>query len=306
MLFISNKKLSIISVVFTVFIASTAGATISLERTIKSDNAKTKFKYISAMLPGSEGALLAVDSEQGHLIEFKGDTGVIYKLFGKGKAFGSDEISGVVRLDKNRFIVSNTGDDKVAITDAEGKLIQPLVGEGSDVGQINNPAGIAWSANRRLYVADKANNRISVFGNDGVFIHAIGRVGVKERQRLDEPFQVFVDLKERVYVLEKRNGGIVSIYSHDGDLLKHLTSANIKKITSSKKPALSAMAIDDTGLIYLSDRSNGRIYLLDWETEKLEFSFGSRGEQRGQFEEVTSLALLPGNKLAVADSDNKK
>ena len=256
-----SHKFSVLSLlVISAFIASSASATVSLERTIKSDKTKTKFRNISAMLPGTDGTLLAVDSEEGHLIEFKGDAGVVYKLSGKGKAFGSDEVSGITRVDADRFIVSNADNDKIVIIDAEGKLIQQLVGEGSDVGQINDPSGVAWSANRRLYVADKANNRISVFGNDGVFIQAIGRVGVKEKQRLEKPAQVFVDQKERVYVLEKRDGGIVSIYSHDGSLIKHLTSADIKKITSSKNPKLSAMAIDDSGLIYLSDKSNGRIY----------------------------------------------
>ncbi len=77
--------------------------------------------------------------------------------------------------------------------DAEGKLIQKFGESGSREGQLDDPEGIDWSHNGRLYVADKGNNRVSVFGLDGVFIKALGQAGLEEEQRLEDPVQAFVD-----------------------------------------------------------------------------------------------------------------
>lgn len=300
-----NKKKLFLLLVVCFCLVSAADATVSLERTIKSDGSKNKFENVSVMLPGTEGTLLIVDSERGVLTEFKGNAGVTYKLSGDGKAFGSERVSGLSRIDAERFVVSNSDEGKVVIIDAQGKLIQTLVVEGSEAGLVSNPTSVAWSANRRLYVADKGNNRISVFGIDGVFIQTIGQVGLSEEKRLSEPELVYVDQYERVYVLEKRNQGIVSIFNQNGELIKQITAKDIKKMAGSE-PELSAMTIDETGLIYLADNNNGRIYLIDWQAMKMKSSFGSKGEQRGQFENITSIVKLPGNKLAVADSENKK
>ena len=284
---------------------ATAHANVSLDRTIQADGKTISFEKITSMIAGSEGNLLVVDAEKGVMTEFKGNAGVSYPLTGKGKAFESGSVNGMARVDDVGLVVSNSSDNSVALVGVDGKLIKQLVSGGSAEGQLDEPRGVAWSNNRRLYVADSDNGRISVFGNDGVFIRTLGKKGIKEEQALKEPTQVFVDVTERVYVLETRDEGIVSIYEHDGTLLKRFTADNIKKISGSS-PEITAMAIDDTGLIYLGDSSNGRVYQIDWELGKMLSSFGSRGEQRGQFQKITSLASLAGDQLAVADSGNKK
>ena len=130
MLLVEKKNL-FLSFVMCFSLVSTADATVSLERTIKSD-AKSPFEKISVMLPGTEGTLLIVDSEKGALTEFKGKAGVSYKLSGSGKAFGSEEVSGLARIDDDRFVASNSDDSKIVIIDAHGKLIQQLIADGSD------------------------------------------------------------------------------------------------------------------------------------------------------------------------------
>jgi len=283
---------------------SAAGA-VSLERTIRSEDSKTGFDVISAMLVGTQGTLIAVDSEKGVLTEFKGQAGASYALSGDGKVFSSDKVSGIARLDEERYLLANAGDSAVAVVGADGALIGKIIAEGSDEGGLRDPGGIAWSSNRRLYVADTGNDRVSVFGLDGVFIRSIGRSGIDSDKRLREPVQVAVDAGERVYVLETREDGIVSVYSSDGRLLKHYTAGAIKKIVGSS-PEIEAMTIDDAGLIYLGDNDNGRIYVIDWQQDSMVTSFGSKGEQRGQFRKITSLLSMPGGRLAVADSGNKK
>jgi len=283
-------------------IGTLSSASVSLERTIKGEG--DSLSSVSAMLAGNEGRLLVLDKEKGVLSEYKGKAGTHYNLV-KKKVFGSENVRGLTRLDENSYLVSNADGSVVAIIDAEGNLIQRFGESGSREGQLDSPAGIDWSHNGRLYVADKGNNRISVFGLDGVFIRAMGQTGLKEEQRLEEPIQVFVDLQERVYVLEKRDNGIASIFNHDGKLLQRLTSKDFNKLAGGETEIIN-ITIDDSGLLYAADEENGRILQIDWQTKKLVSSFGSKGDQRGQFEKVKAMAVLPGNKIAIADVENKK
>ncbi len=279
-----------------------ADASVSLERTIKEEGETTG--SISAMLAGNEGRLLVLDSEKGTLSEYKGKAGTRYNLV-KNKVFESEDVRGMTRLDDDSYLISNRDENVIAVIDSKGKLIQKFGESGSREGQLDEPVGIDWSHNGRLYVADKGNNRVSVFGLDGVFIKAFGQIGLAEEQRLDEPLQVYVDLRERVYVFEKRNNGVVTVFDHDGKLLQRLTSKDFDRLGGGETEIIN-ITVDDKGLLYAADIENGRIFQIDWQAKKLISSFGSKGEQRGQFEKVTAMVVLPANKIAVADTENKK
>jgi len=296
--------LPLLAVISFCGIHSPVYASVSLERTIKDEGDNSQLNAVSALLAGNEGRLLVLSSNKGVLSEYKGKAVTNYDLV-KNKVFESSDIRGLARLDENRYLVSNAGDNVIAVIDGEGKLIQQFGESGSGEGQLNKPSGIDWSHNGRLYVADTGNNRISVFGLDGVYIRSIGQAGLDKEQRLVEPVKVFVDRNERVYVLEKRNNGIVSVFDHDGILLKRLNSNDFNKLAGSET-AIIDITIDDRGLLYVADSKNGRISQIDWQQLKLLSSFGSKGEQRGQFAKVSSLAILPGDKIAVADISNKK
>ena len=300
---ILRQSFSFCSLVFIsgLLITASVQAAVSLERTIKADGKSIRIGEIASMAVNQKGDLLAIDSELGIVTLFRGKKFAFYPLAGKGKAFSSKHTNAVVYKNSGSLIVGNQDDGSISETNLKGALVKKLVTSGSDEGQLNDQGGIAWSANRRLYVANTGNDRISVFGDDGVFIQSItGRAGATF-----EPVQVFVDAQERIYVLETRDDGIVSIFNHDGSLIKRLNAGNIKKITGSS-PELIAMAIDDSGLVYLADNSSGRVYQINWESGKMLASFGSRGQQRGQFQKITSLAVFPNGQVAVADSENKK
>lgn len=300
---IVRQRLPILSLIFLALLLATnsAQAAVSLERTIAADGKGINFGRIASMAVNEQGHLLVVDSERGVVTLFNGNTYAFYELTGSGKIFSSKNTNGAAYKDNESLIISNQGDESIAEVGLKGELIKKLVTAGSDEGQLDNPGGMAWSANRRLYVANTGNDRVSIFGDDGVFIQSIGaRAG-----DTFEPVQVLVDAQERIYVLETRADGIVSVFKEDGALIKRLNADNIKKIAGSSA-RLAAMAIDASGLIYLADNNSGRVYQIDWEAGTLLASFGSRGQQRGQFQEITSLAVLPEGRVAVADSGNKK
>lgn len=279
-------------------------ASVSLERSIKDDGGKAQLDSVSVLLAGNEGRLLVLDGERGRLSEYKGKAVTGYSLVEK-KIFSAEATRGLARLDNESYLISNSDDDAIALVNTAGELIQKFGESGSRQGQLRSPSGIDWSHNGRLYVADKGNGRISIFGQDGVFIKSFGQQGLADGQQLEEPVQVFVDLKERVYVLEKRDNGIVSIFDHDGRLLQRLTDKDFSKLVAGSAEIIN-IAIDQKGLLYVADAENGRVLQIDWLNKKLVSSFGSRGDQRGQFKKINSMVVLPGNKIAIADVENKK
>lgn len=58
-------------------------------------------------------------------------------------------------------------DMRVMKFDAHGKFIKQWGKPGSGPGEFNNPHALAFDGKGRLYVADRANNRIQIFSQDG-------------------------------------------------------------------------------------------------------------------------------------------
>jgi len=281
-----------------------AQASVTLDAQLLSDDKERLIGYVTAIAAGDNGGLYTADSRDGLLVHFHSDGRSSLPLAGKERVFSSNRVRGLVRIGADRFAVANEGDGKVAIIDGQGTLLAKFGDSGNDEGHLNSPAGLAWSLNQRLYVADKDKNRISVFGPDGVYIRTLGG---QDGAKLDTPEQVYVDHRERVYVFERRNRGTLSIFSHDGALLHRTDAATLGKAAKIGTLRLTTLAVDPaTGYIYLGDSENGRIHMYDWESAALQAGFGTKGSQRGQFGEISALELLTDGRLAVADNDNKK
>ena len=79
-----------------------------------------------------------------------------------------------VGADGRRYI-ADTGNDRVLIVDADGKLVSEVreyPADGQTV-RLHQPAGVCAAPSGELYVADTGNGRIAVFSADGVFSRLI-------------------------------------------------------------------------------------------------------------------------------------
>ncbi|MCW9015152.1 MAG: tetratricopeptide repeat protein [Gammaproteobacteria bacterium] len=300
-----NRILALCLLPLALLASASGQAAISLDHSIKSGPESLSFSRIAAMTALADGTILAVDSDQGTLLKFKQAQGESIKLTGDQGVFSSGRLGGLSPAGENMLAVSNIRDNKIAIITTAGELVVKMGNSGSDYGKISEPHGVAYSVNRRVYVADTDNNRISVFGSDGVFLHTMGQQGLAEQDRLREPVQVYVDSQEQIYVFEAAQRGQVAIFTHDGSLIKRLTHDRLTAIVGNDAE-FSSMTIDKAGLLYLADSRNGRVFQLDWQKEAKLNAFGSKGEERGQFQRISSLLVLPDGRVAVADSENKK
>jgi len=78
----------------------------------------------------------------------------------------------------NIFITDGFGtNSRILKMDKNGRFVKTFGSTGSENGQLNKPASIAIDTKGDVYVADKGNNRIQVFTNDGVFKTQFTNVG---------------------------------------------------------------------------------------------------------------------------------
>ena len=78
---------------------------------------------------------------------------------------------------------------------------------GAGRGELTYPAGVAIDSNDMVYVSEWANNRVSVFTSEGVFVTSFGSRGEGPGQ-FKAPYGVAVDNSGVVYVSDYFNNHV--------------------------------------------------------------------------------------------------
>lgn len=256
-----------------------AHASVSLDKTWKLEGDTS----ISGMVEMQDDVIIIADHNKGVLRQLADDVVKEISLTKNGEVFESSGVNGMEAAADDLLAVSSESDNRFALISRHGELVVRMGESGSGAGMIDEPQGIAYSANRRIYVADKANDRVAIFGADGVFLENIGADKLIESERVEQPVQVYVDKLERVYVLEGVERGRLAIFNYQGKLIKRFSHAVLEKIMG-ENARYTAMSLDKRGLVYLADSENGRVFQLDWQQGKKIGAFGSKGRERGRFE----------------------
>jgi hypothetical protein len=76
----------------------------------------------------------------------------------------------------------------------DGDFIKAWGKEGTGPGEFNMAHGIAMDSTGRVFVADRGNNRIQIFDQEGKFL--------AEWKQFGKPCGVFIDAKDNIYVAD--------------------------------------------------------------------------------------------------------
>jgi streptogramin lyase len=81
----------------------------------------------------------------------------------------------------------------------DGKFIKTWGKRGSAPGEIDTPHGLAFDSRGRLFVADRNNNRIQIFDQEGKFL--------EEWKQFSRPSGIYIDKNDVMYVADSESNG---------------------------------------------------------------------------------------------------
>ena len=140
------------------------------------------------------------------------------------------------------FVADGYGNSSVHRLAADGSLIASFGSSGRGPGEFIVPHSIRVSADGRVYVADRENNRVQVFTVDGKFLD--------QWTDFKCPMGVHIDAEQRVYVTDQVPR--LSILTLDGELLARGRTFEYAH----------QVYTDSQGNIYGADTSNQRVQKL--------------------------------------------
>ena len=114
---------------------------------------------------------------------------------------------GVAAAADGSIWVTDTGNNRVVVYDAELSAPAPVGRKGTAPGEFDAPVGIAAGPDGAIYVCDAGNRRIQVLGPDGAFRRAIPIAGWKST---DEP-HLEIDDDGTIYVSDPSGGALLEL-----------------------------------------------------------------------------------------------
>ena len=93
-----------------------------------------------------------------------------------------------------------TGNARVLKFDKNGKYIKWWGGHGSGPGQFEGPHALAFDSQGRLFVADRGNNRVQVFDQEGKHLF--------EWKQFSRPSGIYIDKNDMLYVADSESQNV--------------------------------------------------------------------------------------------------
>jgi DNA-binding beta-propeller fold protein YncE len=183
---------------------------------------------------------------------------------------------------------------------------------GSDIGQYDNPSGIAvykdWNGTVSVVLTDTNNHRLRAFTGTGMFIEKWGETGGGPGQ-FNYPQGVAVNSKLEMIVADAGNHRIEVTNGPPIDM-QHLPGEPVRSFGREgsgdgelRNPL--AVAVDAEDNIYVADTDNHRIQKFTRDGKFLA-RWGSRGGEPGQLNLPSGIAVDRRGSVYVVDTDNQR
>jgi sugar lactone lactonase YvrE len=191
-----------------------------------------------------------------------------------------------------------------AVLDSQAQVFLFEWGEpGHADGQFSEPSGIAIDSSGNIYIADRLNNRIQKFDNQGAFILKWGSAGGGGGQ-FDSPQGIAVDASDCIYVVDQANNRVQK-FDHNGNFI---TAWGSPGSAGGSFITPFGIAVDTSGHIYVTDSGNDRVQKFD-SNGRFISSWGATGSGTGQFISPQAVAIaLAGDypdTVYVGDANNR-
>ncbi|KAL9982215.1 hypothetical protein ACROYT_G011028 [Oculina patagonica] len=215
--------------------------------------------------------------------------------------------------------------------------------EGSAVGMLSEPFGVAVNNNNDIAVADSNNNRVQVFSSEGIFLRTFGTKGDKQGE-FDYPLGIAFDNDSGNIIVADKANGRVQLFSGQGEYLNQFGSEGsldqqltgpvgltlhsngnflvvdpgnkqikafshtgqfLDKIGKKESFTFPVHCIEHDEYLIVSDAEEHCIKFFDGEGNFL-YKFGNKGDGNGEFNGPGFLSVNKAGHLMVCDSGNNR
>ena len=186
----------------------------------------------------------------------------------------------------------------------EGKYITGVGKHGTNPLEFDFPVGIGIHPHtKNIYITENMNHRIQILNPDLTFNKTFGSYGQGEGQ-FNEPKDVAFDSIGNVYVADNENHRI-QVFTPDGQIRWHIRmeGKHCKDDIDLSYP--SGISIDSNDVLYVSELYNYCISVFDSKGE-LKKSFGTKGNEPGQFDDPRGIAVDKNGSVYVSDHGNDR
>jgi len=183
-------------------------------------------------------------SQEGKVLMTLGKPGVA----GTGPDTFNQPTDIIIAPNGNIFVSDGHGGDsnaRIVKFTKDGKFIKTWGKKGSGPGEFDTPHSLAFDSKGRLFVADRANNRIQIFDQDGTFLDAWKQFG--------RPSGIVIDKNDTLYAADSQSNEKVNPGFRPGI---YIGSAKDGKVTAfildatTPVPSQEGVAVDAKGNVY--------------------------------------------------------
>ena len=206
---------------------------------------------------------------------------------------------GVAVDDEGNILVADGNNHRIQKFTNDGQFLTSVGTEGTEQLQFRSPRDVAFNThNKKVYVVDKANDRIQVLNSDLTFSNIIGgEYGTKDKE-FAFPWGITCDSTGNVYVADSGNNRI-QVFTASGKFLRQFGHHGNGE---GELDWPVGVAVDSRGMVFVSDYNNNRISVFTTEGRFLK-SFGRNGTKPGEFKYPMWLAVDDYDVLCVCDDD---
>lgn len=181
--------------------------------------------------------------------------------FGQSGTVGDDSSLGlffgpraIVLLPNNRLLVTDTGNHRMQVLSRDGEFLRQVGLFGSQLGQLNEPVGLAVTADGQVFLADTWNGRIQHL-DPNLFADAEWHINAWSGQSINNKPYLALDSLNRVYVTDPE-GYRILIFTPDGQYLARFGKFGTD-LNSFGLP--NGLAFDAQNNLYVADAGNHRV-----------------------------------------------
>jgi predicted membrane-bound mannosyltransferase/DNA-binding beta-propeller fold protein YncE len=192
-------------------------------------------------------------SPQGEFLRAWGTFGEfqVHDFNGRGAFFGPRDVA--IGPEGNVY-VTDTGNKRVQVFDAEGEFLLDFGGSGKAPGQLSEPVGLAVSDAGEVYVVDTWNRRVQVFNTSGGYLRQWTVPVWDVADPESKPYLALGDAED-VYIVDPANSRILA-FSSDGSFLGTVGGPGAE---AGGLLSPVGLAVSEDGILYVSSPRHSNV-----------------------------------------------